>query len=88
MSRVQFELIPDGVQEKEVSVNGISTQYWEIGDGEPMLVGGLFPAAPIPVVVGSVVVVVLFGVSCARCRNGCVRQRCGPSPCRSRRRIW
>ena len=27
-----------------------------------MLVGGLFPAAPIPVVVGSVVVVVLFGV--------------------------
>jgi len=27
-----------------------------------MLVGGLFPAAPIPVVVGSAVVVVLFGV--------------------------
>ena len=27
-----------------------------------MLVGGLFPAAPSPVVVGSVVVVVLFGV--------------------------
>jgi hypothetical protein len=27
-----------------------------------MFVGGLFPAAPIPVVVGSAVVVVLFGV--------------------------
>jgi 2-hydroxy-6-oxo-6-(2'-aminophenyl)hexa-2,4-dienoate hydrolase len=37
MSRVRFELIPDGVQEKEVSVNGISTQYWEIGDGEPLV---------------------------------------------------
>ena len=30
--------------------------------GVGMLVGGIFPAAPIPVVVGSAVVVVLFGV--------------------------
>lgn len=50
MGRVRFELIPDGVQEKEVSVNRISTQYWEIGDGEPLVFvhGGAPVAMPSP----------------------------------------
>ena len=46
MSTVKFALTPAGVQEKELTVNGITSSYWEIGEGEPLvLVHGGGPGA-------------------------------------------
>ena len=52
--------------------------------GVGMLVDGILPAAPIPVVVGSAVaVVVLFAAVLRALPKRWRRQRCGPSLCRS-----
>jgi 2-hydroxy-6-oxo-6-(2'-aminophenyl)hexa-2,4-dienoate hydrolase len=37
MATVKFGLIPPGVEEKELTVNGITSTYWEIGEGEPLV---------------------------------------------------
>jgi pimeloyl-ACP methyl ester carboxylesterase len=34
---VKFGLVPPGVEEKELTVNGITSTYWEIGEGEPLV---------------------------------------------------
>jgi 2-hydroxy-6-oxo-6-(2'-aminophenyl)hexa-2,4-dienoate hydrolase len=43
---LKFGLMPDGVHERELTVNGITSRYWEIGEGEPLvLVHGGGPGA-------------------------------------------